>query len=382
MRETIRKEHRIEEQRSFRVAIVGTGGIARAHAAALRDLGERVVIVAAVDVDGGRVAAFASEWNIPRVAVRLSDILSTERVDVVHICTPPGSHAELAAECLRAGVTPVLEKPPTLSLTEMDDLIAIESESTVSGVCIFQHRFGSGAVRLRRLADSGALGRPMIASANTYWYRPDSYFDVPWRGNWEVEGGGPTMGHGIHQFDLLLAVLGPWAEITAIADRLARPTETEDVSFALVRFESGAVATVVNSVLSPRETSTLRFDFERATVEVEHLYGYRDADWRFTPIDGAEDLSAQWPGDLPDRASGHPAQFEAIYDALARGDRPEVTLAHARDTEEFIAAVYASAFERRPIARGELTGENPYARRMGGDHPSDTVGTRGEGPSR
>jgi hypothetical protein len=52
---------------------------------------------------------------------------------------------------------------------------------------------------------------------------------------------------------------------------------------AHVIFASGAAASVVNSVLSPREESYLRFDFEHGTVEVSHLYGYRDEDWRVTP---------------------------------------------------------------------------------------------------
>ena len=48
-----------------------------------------------------------------------------------------------------------------------------------------------------------------------------------WQGDrWEIEGGGPTMGHGIHQFDMLLAVLGPWRRLSAFAARQALPTDT------------------------------------------------------------------------------------------------------------------------------------------------------------
>lgn len=356
-----------------RVAIVGTGGIANTHAAALAALGDVVTLVAAVDVDVTRVEEFGERWKVPVRSAELAAVLEREDIDVVHICTPPNSHAELAEAALRAGVTPIIEKPPTMSLSELDSLIAVEKESTACGVCVFQHRFGSAAVRLRELAAGGSLGRPLIGAANTYWFRDDAYFQVPWRGSWEAEGGGPTMGHGIHQFDLLLSVFGPWSETTAIAGRQARPTDTEDASMALVRFENGAMATVVNSVVSPRETSTLRFDFERATVEVEHLYGYRDSDWRFTPAPGAADLIDAWPGGRPDRPSGHLAQFESVYAALAVGEQPEVSFAHARETEEFIAALYASAFEHRPIARGELDAGSPFARRMGGDHPAEAL---------
>ena len=47
-----------------------------------------------------------------------------------------------------------------------------------------------------------------------------------------------------------------------------------------------AVATLMSSLLSPRETSVVRVDTDHATIEVEHLYGYDDAAWRLTPLAG------------------------------------------------------------------------------------------------
>ena len=68
-----------------------------------------------------------------------------------------------------------------------------------------------------------------------------------------------------------------------MAGRLVHDVETEDVSTALVRFESGAMATVVNSVLSPDEVSRIRIDCERATVELTHLYGHSNDELARTP---------------------------------------------------------------------------------------------------
>ncbi len=53
--------------RTIRAAIVGTGNIAGAHVAALRRMGGRAEVVAAVDVDGARAGAFCSEHGIPEV---------------------------------------------------------------------------------------------------------------------------------------------------------------------------------------------------------------------------------------------------------------------------------------------------------------------------
>ncbi|NUP01980.1 MAG: Gfo/Idh/MocA family oxidoreductase [Nonomuraea sp.] len=353
-------------QRNYRAAIVGTGGIATVHARAIAASGGRASLVAVADVDLARAKEFASAWNVRRAHASLSDLLRDGEVDLVHLCTPPLAHAPQALECLRAGVTALVEKPPTLSLAELDTLIEAERHGAARVATVLQHRFGAGAVRLRRLQEAGELGRPLLATCHTQWYRDADYYAVPWRGTWESEGGGPTMGHGIHQFDLLMSVLGPWREVTAVAARQARDVDTEDVSMALVTFESGAVATVVNSVVSPRQTSQLRFDYEHATVEVEHLYGYTDDDWSITPAPGHDTVAGLWQHGHTTEPSGHGGWLRTVLDALDRGEAPPVTTGDTRRTMEFIAALYASAFTGERVRSGQITAGHPFAQRMDG----------------
>lgn len=322
-----------------------------------------------VDPDPAKAAAFARRWDVPRIYPSLGDLLAAERPDLVHLCTPPGSHRSLAVEALAAGVNVWCEKPPTLSLAALDEIAAAEVAGGARFATVFQHRFGSGAQRLRALTQRNALGRLLVAECRTLWYRPDSYFGPAWRGRWETEGGGPTMGHGIHQIDLLLAIVGPWREVSAVAARRARPTATEDLSAALVTFPEGAVATVVNSLVSPRQTSNLRFDFDfdLATVELSHLYGYEDDDWTVTALDGHEDeVMRAWSGAGPAGVpSGHVAQLTAVLDALDAGTPPPVTSADVRLTLELVAGIYASAFTGRPVRRDELM-DTPYYAAMDG----------------
>ncbi|WP_045746643.1 Gfo/Idh/MocA family protein [Actinoplanes rectilineatus] len=349
-----------------RAAIVGTGSIANAHAAALHGLEDRVQLTAVVDVDPARAHGFAHEWAVPSVAPDLATLLAAGDVDLVHVCTPPSTHAALALQCLEAGVTVVLEKPPTLSLAELDILIEASARTGAHVATVFQQRFGPGTPRLRSLAAAGDLGAPLLATCHTHWYRDDAYYAVPWRGRWETEGGGPTMGHGIHQFDLLLSILGPWEQVVAVAARQSRPTDTEDVSLAIVTFAGGAVASVVNSVVSPRQVSALRFDYAHATIELTHLYGYTDDDWTVTPAPGHEHLTAAWAGSPSTAGNGHLAQLAAVLDALDAGAAPPVTLADTRTTVEFIAALYASAFTGRPVRAGQLGPGDPFTQRMDG----------------
>ncbi len=364
-----------------RVAIVGTGNIARVHMAALRSLPGLADVVAAGDVDRARLAAFGVEHGIPRQYEDLGELLRQAKPDLVHLCTPPALHYRQARRCLREGVSVLAEKPPALSLRELDQLALAEGTQEPAApatrvgnaagpwfATVFQHRFGSGVRRLRAMGSAGVLGRPLLAVCHTTWFRDQAYFDVAWRGRWDSEGGGPTMGHGIHQLDLLLSVLGDWVEVSAVARRQARRMETEDLSLAHVSFANGAVASVVNSVLSPREESYLRFDFERATVELTHLYGFGDDDWRVTPARGHErEVLAAWKAGETGTQSGHRAQFAEVLRCLSAGNPPPVTSSSSRRTLSLVAGIYAAAFGGHPVRPADLSPASPFYARMDGD---------------
>ncbi|MGM9472508.1 Gfo/Idh/MocA family protein [Pseudarthrobacter sp. YS3] len=353
--------------RTYKVAIVGTGGIAAVHADNLARTSGRAELVAACDVDQVRLDAFSDQHGIAGRYRSLTELLAGAKPDVVHLCTPPMMHIDQAIECLEAGVNVLSEKPPALSLADFDRLEAAQAKGGAEFSCVFQHRFGDASAAARKLIGDAGFGRPLVARCDTLWYRPDAYWDVPWRGTWDAEGGGPTMGHGIHQFDLLLHLLGPWDEVTAVASRQARATSTEDLSAALVRFANGAVATVTNSLLSPRETSDIRIDCEFATVELSHLYGYGTDNWTVTAAPGHGDtVTAAWEAEPLERRSGHSAQFLAMYDALDAGGPLPAGADSARQTLEFAAAIYASAFTGKPVRRGEIVPGHPFYAGMDG----------------
>ncbi|WP_198586749.1 Gfo/Idh/MocA family protein [Glycomyces xiaoerkulensis] len=353
---------------TYRLAIVGTGGIAHLHAKSIREhVPGRFEIVAAVDPAADRLEDFRSAFGVERGYASIEELLAAEEPDLVDLCTPPGAHADGAVAALGADVGVVCEKPPALSLADFDRIAAASASSKGDFAVISQHRFGSAAERVRNMMTSGVLGPLAIAKCDTLWFRPEDYFAVEWRGRWETEGGGPTMGHGIHQIDTLLSIVGPWAEVVATAHRHRRATNTEDVSHAIVTLESGASVSITNSLLSPRETSHIRLDYDHATVELDHLYGYGDADWTVTPIEAhAEEVMGAWGAEPRGRRSGHGAQFAVLADALDAGAKPPVTAEDARRTLELISAIYASAFTGKPVRAGDIDPTSPYYQRMDG----------------
>ncbi|MDB1088587.1 Gfo/Idh/MocA family oxidoreductase [Streptomyces sp. ACA25] len=363
----------------LRTAVVGTGAIVTGgHLPALAAHSDDLALVAAVDIDEARLDAFRTtaaaqhpELGKPTGYTSLSAMLAAERPDLVLLGTPPALHREQALTALRAGAWVWCEKPLCLSLAEFDDIAAEERPGGPYAAVVAQHRYGSGTTHARALLHAGELGPPRVAHCQTTWHRDAAYYAVPWRGRWATEGGGPTMGHGIHQTDLLLHLLGDWTEIRAMAARLIHDVESEDVSTALVRFADGTLATVVNSVLSPDEVSRVRIDCAEATVELTHLYGHRNEDWTYTPRPGLEDTArvTRWRTPSADVPSSHSAQLTGLITALRAGTRPPGSGHDARRTLEFNAALYKAAFTGLPVCAGEIVPGDPYYDAMHGGHP-------------
>jgi predicted dehydrogenase len=348
----------------MRTAIVGTGGIAQAHARAIAELGDHLELVAAVDVDPTRLADFQEQHGIRHGYTDLAAMLDAERPDIVQICTPPGLHVEQCLTALDAGAWVLCEKPLAGSLSDLDRIRGAEERTSRYVSSVAQWRFGSGAQHLRQLMQSEAMGRLVVGVCNTLWYRPDEYYAVPWRGRWDTELGGVSMCLGIHIMDLLLYLLGDWSEVRAMMATLERTIDNENVSMAIVRCGSGALVSVANSAVSPRQASYLRLDFARATVELNTLYGYSNADWRFSLAPDASQAEQSvlrlWERLPAERPTSQTTQLAAMLDDMQAGRRPLVSGAEVRRTIEFLLSLYKSATTGEPVTRGSITSGDPF----------------------
>jgi predicted dehydrogenase len=354
--------------KQYRVAIVGTGKSVGNHLTAIQELGDRVELVAAVDLDEARVCQICAEHDIPHWYTDARAMLDAERPDLVHIVTPPAPHKQLIIDALDAGAWALCEKPFVASLAEFDQVMAAEERTGRYASTIFQWRFGAAAKHVKRLIGEGQLGRPLVGVCNTMWYRTDEYYRVPWRGRWETEVGGPTATLGIHLTDLFLWLYGGWRDVQAQMATLDRDIQVEDVAMALVRFDSGALGSVVNSVLSPRQESYLRLDLQRATVEVNALYRYTNDHWRITAPDSDPDPAAlaawrQIDGMSP---GSHAAQLRDLLDCMDAGVRPPASGLDSRSTMEFTASLYKAALSGGIVSRGTITPDDPFYYAMNG----------------
>lgn len=351
---------------SVKVAIIGTGGISGAHLEAWRHVGDRVTPVAAVDIDPDQVRSFAEKNGIPGVYTDAAEMLESEKPDLVHICTPPAFHFAIIMQCLEAGAWVFCEKPLVASLSELDQVAHAERRTGNACISVFQWRFGAAAQHLRRQIDAGTFGRPYVGICATTWYRAESYYEVEWRGTWKSELGGVNMGQAIHLIDLMVWLMGnDWEEVTAITDTLHHDIEVEDTALAMLRFRNRALVSIVSSVLSPRQESRVRLDFERATMEVVQLYRYGNDDWTVTPPEGSSLPNGAWPPADDARAS-HGAELEMVLDAMRDGTRPPANVEEIRPTFELLTAIYKSSQTGAPVARGSISGDDRFYGHVGG----------------
>jgi predicted dehydrogenase len=162
--------------------------------------------------------------------------------------------------------------------------------------------------------------------------------------------------------------MGDWREVQGMMATLDRAIEVEDLSMALVKFESGAMGNIINSVLSPRQESHLRLDFQRATVEVKALYSYTNANWQYSLIENSPDTAdlLRWQTIEADYPASHTTQLAAMLDRMDREERPQVSGAEARRILEFIASLYKAALTGQPVKRGSITPDDPYYHSMHG----------------
>ena len=363
-------------------AIVGTGRVARYHAAGYADhaAAGRCRVVACVDPGIDKCRAFCDE-HAPgaRAYDDLGAMLARERPRLVSVCTPPGAHAGVVIAALRAGAWAYCEKPICTGLAELERIF--EAEREAGGRCcgVVQWRSAGSARHYVALARSGALGRPLAGACNAAWFRGDDYYSVPWRGRWASEAGGTVVSHAVHAIDLTLALCGDWDEVRALAATAARKVETEDVAAAAVRLAGGGVVSVLASALSPRQQSYIRVDFERASLELDHFTFFTGANWRLTPAPGFEERLAEWryPADAADEPPRQGTQLLGVLDALAAGDRAAPGLVvgeELRRTLEFVTALYKSAATARPVRRGEVAAGDPFHAHLGGPAAAGAAG--------
>jgi UDP-N-acetyl-2-amino-2-deoxyglucuronate dehydrogenase len=353
----------------LRFAIIGAGEIGRVHADAIAGLAPRARLAVVVDRDPDRAGALAAEHlaePVPTVAAALA----RPDVHAVAICTPSGSHAELAVASMDAGKHVVVEKPLDVTVEAARTVARAQDRTGRTVTVISQHRFDAASLFVRDHVRGGRLGRISSAVASIAWWRTQAYYDSGvWRGSWALDGGGALMNQGIHTLDLLIWLLGEPVEAFGWTGRLAHERiEVEDTAAATIRFASGALGVLLATTAAyPGVTARLQIHGDRGSAVIDDdrlTYFHAATDGSGVPTFGADATANQaatlLPADAEPRVSasadpsallarGHTDQYRDFLDAVEHDRPPLVTVADAITNVAVIRAIYESAATGRPV---------------------------------
>jgi predicted dehydrogenase len=147
---------------AFRVGLVGTGGIARAHGNATQQIDD-AILQAVCDVSEESVNSFGDQFKVSNRYTDLDQMLKSEDLDIAIICTWGAFHEKVGVQIANSGrVKAILcEKPFTSTAEEAERLVAAARKNNVLLAEAFKFRHHPMHLKAQELIDSGAIGEVM-----------------------------------------------------------------------------------------------------------------------------------------------------------------------------------------------------------------------------
>lgn len=270
-------------------------------------------------------------------------------VDIVSICVPNGYHADMAVECLEAGLSVLVEKPLALSVADAERVGQAEKASKGRVFSVFQNRYTPTSAWVRQLIDEHRLGRLTNVVVNCMWNRDERYYKPGgWHGTADLDGG-TLFTQFSHYIDILLWLVGPIDIVAAQFDDFshAHLTDFEDSGQVLFRTRrDGALGTLSFSTAVPQQNleSSLILVGTKGSVKVGGQY-MSDVDHCAIADYVMPELAPANPpndyGEYKGSAANHCYVFDNVADVLLRGAEPTADWADGALVVSTIESIYA-----------------------------------------
>ncbi|MFF1832309.1 Gfo/Idh/MocA family protein [Paenarthrobacter sp. NPDC058040] len=314
-----------------RAGIIGTGFMGTVHSRAVHAAGGTVSAVAGSSPASAEAAAPA--FGARTAAASPEALIARDDVDVVHICTPNATHADLARKAIAAGKAVICEKPLATSVEDATELTERAREAGVVTAVPFVYRFYPAVREARERIGRGEAGR--------LWLLHGSYLQDWLAGaeatNWRVDSGigGASRAFGdigVHWCDLMEFVTGH--TITRIMAHTSRayeeretggrvsPVATEDGATLLFETDQGASGSLVVSQMSPGRKNRLWFSFDGTEASFsfnqerpDSLHIGRTDSSSTVPV-GPETLSTPGGRRYAILPPGHPQGYQDSFNAF------------------------------------------------------------------
>lgn len=355
----------------LKVAIIGCGGIANGkHMPALAKKTDILELAAFCDIIPERAEKAKADYGTEQslVVSDYKELLGNASIDVVHVCTPNDSHAEITIAFLEAGKHVMSEKPMAKTAAAARSMLAAAERTGKLLTVGYNNRFRPDSLYLKELCEAGELGEIYYAKAHALRRRA-----VPTWGVFldeEKQGGGPLIDIGTHALDLTLwmmnnyepkVVLGSTYRKLADQENAAnawgpwdpKQFTVEDSAFGMITFKNGATA-----VLESSWAINLR-DFDEAKVTLAGTKA--GADMKDGLFLNGEKHSRLYVQEVELKSGGVAfyegksennvdVEMRVWYDAILKGSPLTVTPKQALVVSEILEAIYESAKTGKAIS--------------------------------
>jgi predicted dehydrogenase len=373
------------------IGVAGYGMMGKAHSYAytvapmMRTLPVRPRLRVISGRDKDRVVRAAGAYGFESSVTDWRELIERPEVDIVDICTPPGTHAEIAIAAAAAGKAVICEKPLAISYAEADRAGEAVRRAGVLNAVGFNYRRLPAVSLMKRMVDEGAVGSVRLWRAT---WLSDEFVDpaIPFDWRFDRSVGGSTIADlGSHLIDMAMWMVGGIAEVSGQSETFVREranphaagsiaVTVDDASSALVRFESGARGVFEMARTAVRrpcdftiemngETGTLVFEYARLNellygdgTDKPGLYGMRRirAEHETHPY-----ARSWWP---VGQGVGYGASFvNHIGDLLERWPAGpwEPDFAQGASVQAVCEAIERSAAEKRWVQVADVVGGRP-----------------------
>jgi len=353
----------------LKIGIIGCGGIAQGkHMPALAKI-ESIEMVAFCDLIEERVVAAKNTYGTSEseVYTDYKEMLSKTDLDIVHVCTPNVSHAEISIAAMEAGCHVMCEKPMAKTTAEAKEMIEASKRTGKKLTIGYQNRFRKEVQYLHQLIEAGELGEIYNAKAHAIRRRA-----VPTWGVFldeEAQGGGPLIDIGTHALDMTLWMMDNYQPKYVVGNTYHALSNmkdaanawgswdpekftVEDSAFGFVVMENGATIYLESSwALNSRDEG------EAKTT----LHGTKaGADMRNGLTINGEDRGVLYEKEITTEVGGvdfyeggadDPALIEAQswINAVKNDTEPVVKPKQALIVTEILEAIYESARTGEPV---------------------------------
>lgn len=257
---------------SLQVGMIGLGTVARDHLLAL-SINPSTELRAVCDIDSERVREVAADYDAAGYT-DYEQMLDSESLDWVHVCTPVQSHFEIASDVLNAGIDTLVEKPITQTLDDYEELASISDENGVRLTQVHTDLYHYEIRQLRKRVENGEVGD--VKSVEVY-FGEELLPDEPERGDWVLDLAGGELEEGFpHPIYIALRLAGyPEDEADVNVSTALKNEYEEDIEYdgVAVSFDSGQeVLCSIHIQSDVPNDKTVRVHGTRGTIEADVTY--------------------------------------------------------------------------------------------------------------